>query len=58
MTGSSDLQFTGHAEGAAKILKARKNCAPRDAFERLLLLSLRGPVVSILRAAERLISLY
>ncbi|OJJ58306.1 hypothetical protein ASPSYDRAFT_1047757 [Aspergillus sydowii CBS 593.65] len=45
MTGSSDLQFTGHAEGAAKILKARKNCAPRDAFERLLLLSLRGPVL-------------
>lgn len=55
MIGPSDLKFTGHAEGAAKILKARKNCAPRDAFERLLLLSLRGPVVSILHATASLL---
>ncbi|KAL4781106.1 hypothetical protein BJX76DRAFT_336100 [Aspergillus varians] len=45
MLGPSDLKWTGHAEGAAKILKARRSCAPRDAFERILLLSLRGPVL-------------
>ncbi|KAL4935332.1 hypothetical protein BDV06DRAFT_131025 [Aspergillus oleicola] len=45
MLGPVDLKWTGHAEGAARILKARKSCAPRDAFERILLLSLRGPVL-------------
>ncbi|KKK21013.1 hypothetical protein ARAM_005093 [Aspergillus rambellii] len=39
------LWFWRHAEGAVKILKARKSCAPRDEFERALLLSLRGPVL-------------
>jgi hypothetical protein len=42
------MQWTGHAEGAAKVLKARKSCKPRDNFERILLLSLRGPVVCTL----------
>ncbi|KAL5002768.1 hypothetical protein BDV10DRAFT_191152 [Aspergillus recurvatus] len=45
LLGPSDLRWTGHAEGAAKILKARRSCAPRDNFERILLLSLRGPVL-------------
>ncbi|KAE8352197.1 hypothetical protein BDV28DRAFT_5255 [Aspergillus coremiiformis] len=36
---------TGHAEGAAQILKARKNFRPRDDFEAKLLLTLRGPVL-------------
>ncbi|KAL4865776.1 hypothetical protein BDV12DRAFT_174086 [Aspergillus spectabilis] len=45
IVGPAELKWTGHAEGAAKILKARKNCAPRDTFERILLLSLRGPVL-------------
>ncbi|KAL2812623.1 hypothetical protein BJX63DRAFT_240890 [Aspergillus granulosus] len=43
--GNQDMLWTGHAEGAAKVLKARKSYAPKDAFERLLLLSLRGPVL-------------
>ncbi|KAL4817063.1 hypothetical protein BDW67DRAFT_184138 [Aspergillus spinulosporus] len=45
LLGPSDLRWTGHAEGAARILKARRSCAPRDDFERVLLLSLRGPVL-------------
>ncbi|KAL4967582.1 Zn(II)2Cys6 transcription factor domain-containing protein [Aspergillus stella-maris] len=45
LLGPAELKWTGHAEGAARILKARKSCAPRDAFERILLLSLRGPVL-------------
>ncbi|KAF5865958.1 hypothetical protein ETB97_001534 [Aspergillus alliaceus] len=36
---------TGHAEGAAQILKVRKNFRPRDDFEAMLLLTLRGPVL-------------
>ncbi|KAL4943852.1 hypothetical protein BDV06DRAFT_210699 [Aspergillus oleicola] len=36
---------TGHAEGAAQILKARKHIAPRDDFEALLLLSVRGVIL-------------
>ncbi|KAB8071942.1 hypothetical protein BDV29DRAFT_178331 [Aspergillus leporis] len=36
---------TGHAEGAAQILKARKHFRPRDDFEAKLLLTLRGPVL-------------
>ncbi|KAL2864825.1 Zn(II)2Cys6 transcription factor domain-containing protein [Aspergillus lucknowensis] len=43
--GYLDLKRSGHAEGAAKILKARGSCAPRDAFEHILLLALRGPVL-------------
>ncbi|KAL3449866.1 hypothetical protein BJX65DRAFT_32321 [Aspergillus insuetus] len=43
--GYQDMKWTGHAEGAAKVLKARKSCKPRDHFERILLLSLRGPVL-------------
>ena len=39
---------TGHAEGAARIFKARKHIAPRDDFESLLLLSLRGVIVRFL----------
>ncbi|KAL5333131.1 hypothetical protein BJX70DRAFT_78845 [Aspergillus crustosus] len=45
IVGPADMKWTGHAEGAARILKARKNCAPRDVFERILMLSLRGPVL-------------
>ncbi|KAL4769975.1 hypothetical protein BDW60DRAFT_209606 [Aspergillus nidulans var. acristatus] len=47
LLGPSDLRWTGHAEGAARILRARRSCAPRDDFERVLLLSLRGPVVGL-----------
>ncbi|KAE8367517.1 hypothetical protein BDV27DRAFT_70252 [Aspergillus caelatus] len=36
---------SGHAEGAAQILKARRNFRPRDDFEAKLLLTLRGPVL-------------
>ncbi|KAE8372120.1 hypothetical protein BDV26DRAFT_108291 [Aspergillus bertholletiae] len=36
---------SGHAEGAAQILKARKSFRPRDDFEAKLLLTLRGPVL-------------
>ncbi|KAL3480527.1 hypothetical protein BJX99DRAFT_18267 [Aspergillus californicus] len=45
MLGPMQSTFTGHAEGAAKILKARKNYAPQSAFESILLLALRGPVL-------------
>ena len=37
--------WSGHAEGAAHILRARGNFGPRDDFEGKLLLSLRGSVV-------------
>jgi hypothetical protein len=43
--GTQGSQWTGHAEGAAQILKAKKFSRPKDEFERRLLLSLRGPVV-------------
>ncbi|KAL4948976.1 hypothetical protein BDW69DRAFT_198472 [Aspergillus filifer] len=36
---------TDHAGGAARLLKARKHIAPRDNFESLLLLSLRGVIL-------------
>ncbi|KAL4806081.1 hypothetical protein BDV18DRAFT_138644 [Aspergillus unguis] len=45
LIGPGGLKWTGHAEGAAKVLKARKSLAPRDSFEQMLLLSLRGPVL-------------
>lgn len=38
-------RWSGHCEGAAKILKARPFTKPRDNFEMQLLLSLRGCVV-------------
>ncbi|KAJ5548181.1 transcriptional regulator family: Fungal Specific TF [Penicillium frequentans] len=37
--------WSGHAEGAAQILKARKKSKPRDLFEKKLFLSLRGSVL-------------
>ncbi|KAL4900225.1 hypothetical protein BDW74DRAFT_103165 [Aspergillus multicolor] len=43
--GPADWRWTGHAEGAAKILKARRSFAPRDPFEQILMMSLRGPVL-------------
>lgn len=46
--GPSKRKYSGHAEGAAAILKARKDFGPRDAFEAKLFLSLRGSVVSYL----------
>ncbi|KAL2868906.1 Zn(II)2Cys6 transcription factor domain-containing protein [Aspergillus lucknowensis] len=45
LLGSGGEQWTGHCEGAAKILKARKSCKPRDDFERIIMMSLRGPVL-------------
>lgn len=45
--GPSKRKFSGHAEGAAAILKARKDFGPRDEFESKLFLSLRGSVVSL-----------
>ncbi|KAB8263670.1 hypothetical protein BDV32DRAFT_110916 [Aspergillus pseudonomiae] len=44
LPGHGKIQ-SGHAEGAAQILKARKNFRPRDDFEAKLLLTLRGPVL-------------
>jgi hypothetical protein len=44
--GNSGQLLSGHAGGAANILRARKNFGPRDEFERKLFLSLRGGVVS------------
>lgn len=38
-------RWSGHCEGAAKMLKARSCTKPRDDFESQLLLSLRACVV-------------
>lgn len=46
--GPSNRKFSGHAEGAAAILKARKDFGPRDAFEAKLFLSMRGSVVRLI----------
>lgn len=43
--GSNGQMMSGHAQGAASILHARKNFGPRDDFERKLFLSLRGSVL-------------
>ncbi|KAJ5759272.1 hypothetical protein N7520_006428 [Penicillium odoratum] len=43
--GPTTQYRSGHAEGAAQILKARKQCSPRDLFEKKLFLSLRGSVL-------------
>ncbi|KAJ6095721.1 transcriptional regulator family: Fungal Specific TF [Penicillium sp. IBT 16267x] len=43
--GQTTRCWSGHAEGAAQILKARKQCKPRDLFEKKLFLSLRGSVL-------------
>ncbi|KGO69233.1 YjgF/Yer057p/UK114 family [Penicillium italicum] len=43
--GNSGQMMSGHAQGAANILHARKNFGPRDEFERKLFLSLRGSVL-------------
>lgn len=51
--GPSNSGWSGHAEGAAAILKARKRLGPRDDFERKLFLSMRGTVVSILLIAKK-----
>ena len=44
--GNNGQMLSGHAQGAASILHARKNFGPRDEFERKLFLSLRGSVVN------------
>ena len=36
-----------HSVGAAQILKSRGYSGPRNEFERILLLALRGPVVRL-----------
>ncbi|KAJ5928939.1 hypothetical protein N7466_007895 [Penicillium verhagenii] len=43
--GQGTQCWSGHAEGAARILKARRQCTPRDLFEKKLFLSLRGSVL-------------
>ncbi|KAJ5316828.1 hypothetical protein N7508_001336 [Penicillium antarcticum] len=43
--GNQGQLLSGHAGGAANILRARKNFGPRDEFERKLFLSLRGSVL-------------
>ncbi|KAJ5292961.1 uncharacterized protein N7443_008914 [Penicillium atrosanguineum] len=43
--GPSTQCWSGHAEGAAAILKARKSLGPRDDFEKKLFLSMRGTVL-------------
>ncbi|KAJ5899551.1 transcriptional regulator family: Fungal Specific TF [Penicillium taxi] len=43
--GQSTQSWSGHSEGAAQILKARKSFGPRDEFEKKLFLSLRGSVL-------------
>ncbi|KIX10626.1 uncharacterized protein Z518_01710 [Rhinocladiella mackenziei CBS 650.93] len=45
--GLEGTRYTGHCEGAAKILKARgtRPYNPEDQFESVLLLTLRGPVL-------------
>ena len=43
--GNQGQLLSGHAGGAANILRARKNFGPRDEFERKLFYSLRGSVV-------------
>ncbi|KAF4763718.1 hypothetical protein HAV15_001717 [Penicillium sp. str.  len=43
--GNNGQIMSGHAQGAASILHARKNFGPRDDFERKLFLSLRGSML-------------
>lgn len=43
--GQSNQCWSGHAEGATQILRARKRHKPRDLFEQKLFLSLRGSIV-------------
>lgn len=45
LNGVEGHRWSGHCEGAAKILKARSFTKPRDNFEAQLLLSLRGCVL-------------
>jgi hypothetical protein len=45
--GQNEGCWSGHAEGAVHILRARKHFGPRDQFERNLFLSLRGTVVGL-----------
>ena len=43
--GSGPRPAVSHFAGAAQIVKARGFSGPKDEFERMLLLTLRGPVV-------------
>ncbi|OBT64795.1 hypothetical protein VE03_06494 [Pseudogymnoascus sp. 23342-1-I1] len=43
--GAGDMSMTGHCEGAAQILKARRYYNRNDEFESKLHLSLRAPVI-------------
>ena len=53
--GSGNLPWSGHVEGAAKILKVRGRFEARDDFERKVMLSLRGCVVCSVSINIRLI---
>ncbi|KAJ5225863.1 hypothetical protein N7468_007088, partial [Penicillium chermesinum] len=43
--GGSSQIWSGHTEGAAQILRARRSFGPRDEFEKKLFMSLRGSVL-------------
>ncbi|KAJ5168779.1 uncharacterized protein N7482_004373 [Penicillium canariense] len=45
MLGQGNQCWSGHAEGATQILKARKEFGPRNEFEAKIYLSLRGSVL-------------
>ena len=45
-TADQPCSNVSHVTGAAQILKGRGFTGPKDDFERLLLATLRGPVVS------------
>ena len=44
--GKQPRPYMSHSLGVTHILKARGYAGPRDDFERVLLMTLRGPVVS------------
>lgn len=48
LVGSCEGAWTGHCEGAAQLLKARGYGNMHDPFEGLLLMTVRGPLVSLL----------
>lgn len=47
LMGRRNRPWMSHSVGAAHILKSRGYAGPKDEFERILMLSLRGPVVRV-----------